>query len=87
MIAEKYENSTTNGYFGTLQTMMKWAAKKRYIDRDPFLDIEKLLKEKKDKKIITPDKFKALFVGDWKKVWNDQSSGRMTPSWLLFYFY
>jgi oligoribonuclease NrnB/cAMP/cGMP phosphodiesterase (DHH superfamily) len=31
MIAEKYENSTINGYFGTLMTMMKWAAKKRYI--------------------------------------------------------
>ena len=71
MIADKYENSTTNGYFGTLQTMMKWAAKKRYIDRDPFLDVEKLLKDKKDKKIITPDEFKALFVGDWKKVWGN----------------
>jgi hypothetical protein len=31
MIAEKYENSTTNGYFGTLMTMMKWAVKKRYV--------------------------------------------------------
>jgi integrase len=71
MIAEKYENSTTNGYFGTLQTMMKWAAKKRYIDRDPFLDVEKLLKEKKDKKIITHDEFKALFVDDWKTVWDN----------------
>jgi integrase len=71
MIAEKYENSTINGYFGTLQTMMKWAAKKRYIDRDPFLDVEKLLKEKKDKRIITPDEFKALFVDDWKKVWGN----------------
>jgi integrase len=71
MIAEKYENSTINGYFGALQTMMKWAAKKRYIDRDPFLDVEKLLKEKKDKQIITPDEFKALFTGDWKKVWGN----------------
>jgi integrase len=71
MIAEKYENSTINGYYGTLQTMMKWAAKKRYIDRDPFLDVEKLLKEKKDKKIITPDEFKALFAVDWKKVWDN----------------
>jgi integrase len=71
MIAEKYQNSTTNGYYKTLQTMMKWAAKKRYIDRDPFLDVEQLLNEKKDKKIITPDEFKALFVEDWKTVWGN----------------
>jgi integrase len=69
MIAEKYENSTINGYFGTLQTMLKWAVKKRIMTRDPFLDVEKLLNERKDKQIITPDEFKALFVEDWKKVW------------------
>jgi integrase len=71
MIAQKYENSTINGYYGTLMTMMKWAARKRYIVRDPFLDVERLLKEKKGKKIITPDEFKALFVDDWKKVWGN----------------
>jgi integrase len=70
MIAEKYENSTTNGYFGTLQTMMKWAVKKQIIPRDPFLDVEKLLNEKKDKKIISHDEFRALFVDDWKTVWD-----------------
>jgi len=71
MIAEKYENSTTNGYFGTLQTMLKWAAKKRIIGRDPFLDVKRLLNEKTDKKIITPDEFKALFVDNWKTVWGN----------------
>jgi integrase len=71
MIAEKYENSTTNGYFGTLQTMLKWAAKRKIIKRDPFLDVDRLLNEKKDKKIITPDEFKALFSEDWKRVWNN----------------
>jgi integrase len=71
MISEKYENSTTNSYFGTLQTMMKWAVKKRIIERDPFLDVEKLMRGKKDKKIITHDEFKAMFVDDWKKVWNN----------------
>ncbi len=70
MIKEKYRNTTTNGYFGTLQTMMKWAAKKRIIGRDPFLDVEKLLKDQKEKEIITPDEFKALFVEDWKKAWD-----------------
>jgi integrase len=71
MIAEKYENSTINGYYGTLMTMMKWAARKKYIVRDPFLDVEKLMKDKKDKKIITQDEFKALFSDGWKKVWNN----------------
>nr|AGS51549.1 hypothetical protein [uncultured bacterium contig00004] len=51
MIAEKYENTTTNGYYGTLQTMLKWAVKRRIIDRDPFLDVGRLLKEKKTKKL------------------------------------
>jgi site-specific recombinase XerD len=46
MIKEGKKNSTTNGYFGTLQTMIKWAVKKRIINRDPFLDVQRLLNEK-----------------------------------------
>ena len=71
MIAEKYENSTINGYYGTLMTMMKWAAKKRYIVRDPFLDVQKLMDEQKDKQLITHEEFKTMFVDDWKTVWNN----------------
>jgi integrase len=71
MIAEKYENSTINGYFGTLKTMMKWAAKKKYIVRDPFLDVKALIDEQKKKEIITHEEFKMMFVEDWKKVWNN----------------
>ncbi|MDR0497147.1 MAG: phage integrase SAM-like domain-containing protein, partial [Treponema sp.] len=71
LIAEEYSNMTINGYFETLRTMLRWAVKKRIIERDPFLDVDKLLRKKKDKKIITPDEFKALFVEDWKKVWNN----------------
>jgi integrase len=71
LIKEGKKNSTSNGYFGTLKTMLKWAARKRIIDRDPFLDVDKLLNEKSDKKIITPGEFKALFVDDWKKVWDN----------------
>jgi integrase len=70
MIAEKYENSTINGYFGTLMTMMKWAARKRYIVRDPFLDVQRLMNELKDKDLITHEEFKAMFVDDWKTVWD-----------------
>ena len=71
MIAEKYANSSINSYFSTLQTMMKWAAKKKYVVRDPFLDVTKLFHEKKNKKIITHNEFKALFVDDWKTVWDN----------------
>jgi integrase len=71
MITGKYENSTINSYFGTLMTMMKWAAKKKYIMRDPFLDVQRLMNELKDKKIITQDEFKTMFVDDWKNVWDN----------------
>ena len=71
LLEEGLKNVTINGYFGTLMTMMKWAVRKRIIDRDPFLDVQKLLKEPKEKKIITHDEFKALFVTDWKKVWDN----------------
>jgi integrase len=70
MIAEKYENSTINGYFGTLMTMMKWAVKKWYILRDPFLDVQRLMDDKKEKQLITHYEFKTMFVDDWKRVWN-----------------
>jgi len=71
MIAEKFANSTTNSYFSTIQTMLKWAAKRGIIQRDPFLDVDKLLNERKDKEIITHDEFTALFADDWKRVWNN----------------
>ena len=51
--------------------MMKWAVRKRIIDRDPFLDVQRLVKEPKEKKIVTHDEFKALFVNDWKKAWDN----------------
>jgi integrase len=52
-------------------TMIKWAVRKRVIGRDPFLDVQRLLKEPKEKKIITQEEFKELFVIDWKKVWDN----------------
>jgi integrase len=71
LLEEGKKNVTINGYFGTIQTMIKWAVKKRIIDRDPFLDVQRLVKEPKEKKIITHDEFKGLFVTDWKTVWDN----------------
>ena len=70
MIANDYEHSTINGYYGTLMTMMKWAAKKKYIIRDPFLDVQRLVEEQKEKKLVTREEFNKLFGKDWKKAWN-----------------
>jgi len=71
MLNTGLKNVTINGYFGTLMTMIKWGVRKRMIDRDPFLDVQKLIKEPKEKKIVTQDEFKALFVSNWKKVWDN----------------
>jgi integrase len=51
--------------------MMKWAAKKKIIPGDPLVDIERLLNDRKDIKIITRSEFKALFVNGWRKAWNN----------------
>jgi len=71
LIAKKYSNWTINSYYNVLQTMMRWAVKKQIISRDPFLDVEKLLRKQKEKKIITHDEFRALFVDGWEKVWDN----------------
>jgi integrase len=71
MTSEGYKNTTTNGYFGTLKTMLKWAAKKKTIPGDPLVDIERLMNDRKKLVIITREEFKAMFVKDWRKVWNN----------------
>jgi len=71
LIDKKYSNWTINSYYNVLQTMMRWAVKKQVIVRDPFLDVEKLLRKQKEKKIITHNEFRALFVDDWAKAWDN----------------
>ena len=71
MIETGKKNVTINGYFSTLMTMIKWAVRKRVIDRDPFLEVHKLVKETKKKKIVTQDEFKQMFVDNWRKVWDN----------------
>jgi len=71
MIKQKYKNTTTNGHYGTLMTMIKYAVRKKIIERDPFLDVQRLIDDTAERKLITHDEFRALFVGDWRKVWDD----------------
>jgi len=54
--------------------MLRWAAKKKIMPGgDPLIGVERLLNDRKPIKIITQDEFKALFVNDWKKVWDNDS--------------
>jgi hypothetical protein len=48
-----YKNTTINGYFGMLRTMLRWAARKRIIAGDPLVDFERLLNDRKDLTLIT----------------------------------
>ena len=71
MLAAGYKSTSCNSYYSTLQTMIKYAAKKGVIARDPFLDVEKLMNNPGERKIITQDEFKSLFLDNWKYVWDN----------------
>jgi integrase len=51
--------------------MITYAAKKKIIPLNPLSELERLVNDRKKLEIITPEEFKALFVYDWKTVWND----------------
>ena len=68
---DEIKNTTINGYYATLMTMLKWAVKKKVILSDPTTEIEKLINDRKEITIITREEFKELFVKDWRKVWNN----------------
>jgi integrase len=75
LIEEDYQNTSINGYFGTLKTMMIEAAARKIITVPPTEKVEKLVNDRREIKIITPEEFKKLFTGDWKRVWdNDRIS-------------
>jgi integrase len=71
MNKEGYKNTTVNGYYGTLKTMVKFAAKKKVIPFDPLADFERLLNDRKNLEIISREEFRAIFVNDWRSVWDN----------------
>ena len=71
MQAKGYRNTTINGYYGTLQTMIKWAVKKRKITTDPTLNIERLVNDQAEMKIVSREEFHALFGNDWREIWGN----------------
>jgi integrase len=71
MVNAGYKNTYTNGNFAILKVMMNWALKKKIISSDPTDDVMLLKNDRRPLKIITPAEFKALFVKDWKRVWDN----------------
>jgi integrase len=75
LIQKKYQNTTINGYYATLRTMMIEAVDRKIITADPTEKVSKLINDRKEIRIITPEEFKKLFVGDWQKVWGGDRIG------------
>jgi integrase len=69
LIEEDYQNTTINGYYGTLKTMLIEAVARKLIDKDPTEKMGRLVNDRREIKIITVEEFKKLFVGDWQGVW------------------
>jgi integrase len=71
LIEKDYQNTSINGYLGTLKTMLIEAAARKILASNPIEKMEKLVNDRRDIKIITPAEFKKLFVGNWKRIWDD----------------
>jgi integrase len=71
MAENEYKNTYTNTILKTLMTMMNWAVRRKVLTANPMADVELLSNDRKNLKIITPDEFKALFVKDWLRVWEN----------------
>jgi integrase len=71
LIDKDYQNTTINGYYGTLKTMMIEAVERKIIARDPTEKVGKLVNDRREIRIITPLEFKKLFLGDWRRVWDN----------------
>jgi integrase len=75
LIERDYQNTSINGYFGTLKTMMIEAVARKIIKTNPTDKLERLVNDRREIKIITVEEFRKLFVNDWRRVWeNDRIS-------------
>ncbi|MDR0442613.1 MAG: tyrosine-type recombinase/integrase [Treponema sp.] len=71
LLKNGYKNSTINGYYRVIRTMLAWAAKKKIISGDPLLNFERLMENKKEIELVTHDEFHSLFSGNWRRVWDN----------------
>ena len=77
MSEKGYKNTYTNGIFAILRVMMNWAVKQKLIVSSPTLSIALLKNDRKNLKIISQEEFKAMFVKDWRQVWNNDKIAYM----------
>jgi integrase len=70
-IGEGYQNSYINTLLGTMKTMLLEAVARKVIAESPMAHMDKLVTDRKEIKIITKEEFAALFVKNWKKVWDN----------------
>jgi integrase len=70
-INDGFKHSTINGYCNILKTMLTEAVERKLIAKNHIAKLKKLVNDRKEIKIITRDEFKKLFVGNWRKVWNN----------------
>jgi site-specific recombinase XerD len=71
LIEKDYQNTSINGYLGTLKTMLIEAAARKIIAANLTEKMEKLINDRKNIKIITPAEFKKLFLRNWRQVWDN----------------
>jgi hypothetical protein len=66
--------------------MLIEAVARKIIPANPIEKMEKLVNDRREIQIITPEEFKKFFVHDWRRVWdNDQIS--YTANKLLSHHY
>jgi integrase len=70
-IKDGFKHTTVNSYYSILKTMLTEAEERKVIAKNPIAKMKKLINNRKEIQIITPDEFKKLFLGDWRKVWNN----------------
>jgi integrase len=66
-----FQNTSINGYFATLQTMLNEAVERKIIAVSPTKKVSRLVNDRRNIKIITRLEFKKLFVEDWERVWDN----------------
>jgi integrase len=69
---KSYKNTYANTVFGTLYTMMAWAAEQEMITVNPCAKVKKLKNDRKNIVIITVEEVQRLFPKNWKTVWGDK---------------
>ena len=64
-----YQNTYANTVFGTLHTMLGYAAEKELIPSNPCAKVKKLKNDRREIQILTPEEVTRLFPKRHKSIW------------------